>query len=57
LQSGDDQFYSLARQVSVRNYQLIDLDWAQAPLALKNIIRLREKLVILELQIAIGQRF
>jgi len=48
LQRCDDQFYSSAWQVSVRNHQLIDLNRAQALPALENIFYLREKLVILK---------
>jgi len=44
LQCYDNRFYSPAR-------------WVQALPALENIIHLREKLVILESQVAIGQRF
>jgi hypothetical protein len=48
LQCGDNRFYSPAQQVPVRNHQLADLGRAQAHSALKNIIHLREKLVIPE---------
>jgi hypothetical protein len=49
LQHRDDWFYSPARRVLIRNHQLADLGRAQASPALKNILYLREKLVILEL--------
>lgn len=51
-----DRFYSPARRVPIRNYQLVDVDRAQDRPALENILHLREKLVILESQVAIGQR-
>jgi len=57
LQRRDDRFYSPARRVPIRNHQLPDLGWAQARSALENILHLREKLVILEPQVAIGQHF
>jgi hypothetical protein len=57
LQHRDHRFYSPARRVPVRNYQLVDLSRAQARSALENILHLREKLVILTPQVAIGQRF
>jgi hypothetical protein len=57
LQRRDDRFYSPARRVPIRNHQLTDLGRAQARPVLENIINLREKLVILEPQVAIDQRF
>jgi hypothetical protein len=57
LQCHDDWFYSPARRVPIRNHQLADLHRTQACPALENILYLREKLVILEVQVAIGQRF
>jgi hypothetical protein len=57
LQRRDDRFYSPARRVPIRNHQLADLGRAQARPALENILHLRKKLVILELQVAIGQYF
>jgi hypothetical protein len=45
------------RRVPIRNNQLADLGRAQAHPALKNILHLREKLVILEPQVVTGQRF
>jgi hypothetical protein len=57
LQCHDDRFYSPARQVPIRNHQLVDLSRIQAHPALENIFNVREKLVILEPQVAIGQRF
>jgi hypothetical protein len=57
LQRHYDQFYSLARRVPIRNHQLADLDRSQARPTLKNILHLREKLVIIEPQVAIGQHF
>jgi len=57
LQRRDDRFYSSARRVLIRNHQLAGLSWAQVRPALKNILHLREKFVILEPQVAIGQRF
>jgi hypothetical protein len=41
----------------IPNHQLADLARAQAHPTLENIIYLREKLVIFEPQVAIGQRF
>jgi hypothetical protein len=57
LQRHDDRFYSHAQRVPIRNHQLVNLGRTQACPALKNIIHLREKLVILNSQIAISQRF
>lgn len=57
LQCRDDRFYSPARWVSIRNHQLANLGRAQAHLALKNILHMREKLVILDPHVAIDQRF
>jgi hypothetical protein len=57
LQHHDDRFYNLARRVPIRNHQLASLGRAQAHPALENILHLREKLVILEPQVTIGQRF
>jgi hypothetical protein len=57
LQHRDDRFYSPARRVLICNHQLPDLGQAEARPALKNILHLREKLVILEPYVAIGQRF
>jgi hypothetical protein len=57
LQRRDDRFYSSAWRVLIRNHQLTNLDRTQARLALENILHLREKLLILEPQVAIGQRF
>jgi hypothetical protein len=54
LQRCDDWFYSLVRRVPICNHQFVS---AQARLALKNILKLREKLVIREPQVAIGERF
>jgi hypothetical protein len=53
----DDQFYSLVWWVLIHNHHLADLGRAQARLTLENIFNLREKLVILEPQVTIGQRF
>jgi hypothetical protein len=57
LQHCDERIYSPARQVSICNHQLTDLSRAQASPALKNIVHLREKLVIFDPQVTIGQRF
>jgi hypothetical protein len=53
----DDRFFSPAWRVLVHNHQLVGFGRAQASITLKNIIHLREKLVILEPQVAVGQRF
>jgi hypothetical protein len=45
LQRRNDRFYS---SIPIHNHQLADLGRAQAYLTLKNILHLREKLVILK---------
>jgi hypothetical protein len=50
-------FIARLRRVPIRNHQLADLGRAQVRPALENIIYLREKLVILEPQVAFGQYF
>jgi len=53
LQCHDDRFYSPAWRVPIRNHQLADLSRTQAHPALESILNVREKLVILEPQVAI----
>jgi hypothetical protein len=57
LQRRDDRFYNPARRVPIHNHQLADLGRAQTRPVMENIFHLREKIVILKPQVAIGQRF